>query len=103
MLPATEYVYNNSTHAVIGVSPFYALYSMNPELAWDVEGDTPKGEAPATYKCVKQIITIRELLQEHLRTAAEIQAKYYNKSHMVKTYNIEDIVLLSTKNIRLAH
>ena len=103
MLPAAEYAYNNSTHAVIGISPFYALYGLNPELAWDVEGDTPKGEAPAARERAKQMIAIREPLQERLRTAAEIQAKYYNKSHMAKTYNVGDMVLLSTKNIRLAH
>ena len=51
----------------------------------------------------KQMITIRELLQKYLQTAAEIQVKYYNKSHIVKTYNIRNIVLLSTKNIKLAH
>src|SRR5437762_235879 len=50
----------------------------------------------------KQMITIRELLQKYLQTAAEIQVKYYNKLHMAKTYNIRDMVLLLTKNIKLA-
>src|SRR5881396_865488 len=36
------------------------------------------------------MIAIRELLQECLQTAAEAQAKYYNKSHMAKTYNNKD-------------
>ena len=103
MLPAAEYAYNNSIHVVIRVSYFYTLYSMNPELAWDIEGDTSEGEAPATHKHAKQMITIRELLQKCLWAVVEIQVKYYNKSHIVKTYNIRDIVLLSTKNIRLAH
>src|SRR5438876_266138 len=49
------------------------------------------------------MIAIRELLQECLWTAAEAQAKYYNKSHMAKTYNVGDMVLLLTKNIKLAH
>ena len=31
-----------------------------------------------------------------------MQAKYYNKSHMAKTYNVGDMVLLLTKNIKLA-
>src|SRR5438876_3468437 len=48
------------------------------------------------------MIAIRELLQECLWTAAEAQAKYYNKSHMAKTYNVGDMVLLSTKTIKLA-
>src|SRR5204863_9253689 len=101
--PAAEYAYNNSTHTVTGVSPFYALYGINPELVWDVGGDNPKGEAPAACERAEQMIAIRELLQEHLRTAAEAQAKYYNKSHMTKTYNVGDMILLLTKNIKLAH
>src|SRR5881396_2063020 len=77
MLPAAEYAYNNSTHTVTGVSSFYALYGINPELAWDVGSDNPKGEAPAARERAEQMIAIRELLQERLQTAAEAQAKYY--------------------------
>src|SRR5205809_8094471 len=99
MLPAAEYVYNNSTHMVTEVSPFYALYGINPKLAWDVRGNNPTGEAPAARECAEQMIAIREPLQECLQTAAEVQAKYYNKSHIAKTYNIGDMVLLSIKNI----
>src|SRR5436309_13606994 len=55
MLPAAKYVYNNSTHIVTGVSPFYTLYSINPELAWDVGGDNPKEEAPAARKRAEQM------------------------------------------------
>src|SRR5205809_7664636 len=102
MLPAAEYVYNNSTHMVTEVSPFYALYGINPELAWDVGGDNPKGEAPAARECAEQMITIRKLLQKCLWTAVEVQVKYYNKSHMAKIYNVGDIILLLTKNIKLA-
>ena len=102
MLPAAKYAYNNSTHAITGVSPFYALYSINPELAWDVGGNNPKEEAPTACESTEQMIAIRELLQECLQTAAEAQAKYYNKSHMAKTYNVGDMVLLLTKNIKLA-
>ena len=102
MLPAAEYAYNNLTHIVTEVSPFYALYGINPELAWDVGSDNSKGEAPAARECAEQMIAIREPLQECLRTAAEVQAKYYNKSHMAKTYNVRDMVLLLTKNIKLA-
>ena len=59
MLLATEYIYNNLTYTVTRVSLFYALYGMNPELAWDVKGDTPKGEAPAACERTEQMITIR--------------------------------------------
>src|SRR5437773_11058923 len=102
MLPAAEYAYNNMTHMVTRVSPFYTLYGINPELAWDVGSDNPKGEAPAAREHAEQMIAIREPLQERLWTAAEVQAKYYNKSHMAKTYNIGDMVLLLSKNIKLA-
>jgi len=66
MLPAAEYAYNNFTYAVIRVSLFYTLYNMNLELAWDVKGDTLKGEAPATHEYTKQIIAIRKPLQKYL-------------------------------------
>ena len=62
MLPVAKYAYNNSTYTITGVSPFYALYGMNLELAWDVEGDTPKGEAPAAHQYAEQMIVIRKPL-----------------------------------------
>ena len=53
MLLATEYVYNNSTHIVTRVSLFYALYSINPKLVWDVRGNNSKEKALAAYKYVE--------------------------------------------------
>ena len=55
-------MYNNLIHIVTEVLPFYALYGINPELAWDVGSDNPKGEAPAACKHAEQMIAIREPL-----------------------------------------
>ena len=62
MLPAAKYAYNNSIYMVTGVSPFYALYGINPELVWNVRGNNSKGEAPATHEYIEQMIIIREPL-----------------------------------------
>jgi hypothetical protein len=56
MLHAAEYAYNNSKHSVTKVSPFYAMYGINPELTWDIADDILKGEAPAAKKCVEELM-----------------------------------------------
>ena len=90
-------------YIVTRVLLFYTFYSINSKLVWDVKGNNPKGKVLAACKHAKQIIAIRELLWEYLWIAAKMQVKYYNKFHIVKIYNARDIVLLLTKNIKLAH
>src|SRR5579862_7939740 len=101
-LEQAEFAYNNSVHASTGRTPFYAMYGYHSEFTWDVADDIPEGEAPAARRRAAAINAEREKLKERLRQAVEYQAKWYNKSHTPKHYQVGDRVLLSSKNLRLS-
>ena len=43
-------MYNNTTHASMGMMLFYAMYGYHPKFTWDVEDDIPEGKAPAAHQ-----------------------------------------------------
>jgi hypothetical protein len=102
LLYMAEFSYNNSVHSVTGVTPFYAVLGYHPELAWDVEVDAPKREAPAARDRAAALSILREELTKRLKASTEYQTKYYNKHHKPMEYNAGDMVMLSSKNISLA-
>ena len=100
LLPLAEFAYNNGTQALIGCSPFYAMYAYHPEVRFEVEGDSRKEEVPAAKDRMKIIYDTREALLQRWENVVKLQAKYYDVKHKPKTYNVGDVVMLSTKNLR---
>ena len=100
LLPLAEFAYNNGTQASIGCSPFYAMYAYHPEVRFEVEGNSRKEEVPAAKDRVKIIYDICEALLQRWENVIKSQAKYYDAKHKPKTYNVGDLVMLSTKNLR---
>src|SRR5438045_2439650 len=70
-LPQAEFTYNNTVHALTGVSPFFALYGYNPDFTWDVEDAIPEGEAPAAHEHAVTIKAAREQLADRLWESSE--------------------------------
>lgn len=100
-LPSAEFAYNNSRQSLSGMTPFKALMGYDPQLAKSAR-DAPPGEGvPSAIERVKKIIHLRDHLMSRLRVARESQAKYYNAKHQPRSYNVGDLVLLSTKNLQL--
>ena len=50
---------------------------------------------------VKHVHDIREALEQRYQYIAKTQAKYYDAKHKPQTYNVGDLVMLSTKNLCL--
>jgi transposase InsO family protein len=97
-LPLAEFSYNNSKHASIGVSPFYALTGQHPR--WDFA--TPGSPVnPSAEDRLDRLQSIHEELREHLLAAQEHQKKAadrYRKATPV--YQVGDKVWLLRRNIR---
>jgi hypothetical protein len=98
LLPLAEFAYNNSQQATIGTSPFYACYGFHPRI--DCEPH-PQALAPAAAQRAAQLAKDRESMEKRWRDATERQARYYNNRHKPQIYRTGDLVLLSTKNLRL--
>jgi hypothetical protein len=50
LLPQAEFTYNNTTHALTGISPFFANYEFHPRFNLEIHGDSvnPSAEERAT-------------------------------------------------------
>ena len=95
-----EYVYQSAKYATIDVSPFEAIYSYNPEISMRLEDESRPEEVPAVKECIADIHKLREELKERWRKASDTQAKAYNKKQKPMSFNIGDLIILSTKNLK---
>lgn len=94
-LPLIKLAYNSSRQESIGLTPFEALYGIQPTLPKDVQvylflerhavyedgapGDGYLAEFGARLR------TVRDLARDHLRLAEQTQALEYNRRHRVQT------------------
>ena len=98
-LPMAEYAYNNSRHAVTQMSPFQAIFGEVPR--WEEAlADVREDEVPAARRRAEDVSAMKAKLEARLAEAAQTQAKYYNRKHLPKTYNIGDKVYLNMKYIK---
>ena len=100
LLSMAEYAYMNSWHTAIGTTPFHLMYGYHPEIRYEIEDDSAEGKVPAANDRIKQLQTLRDETAERLRSAIELHAKYYNKSHLPQEYKVGDLVMLATKNLK---
>ena len=101
LLPLAEFAYMNSEHSTLGISPFYCMYGYNPDINFEPE-DRPIGEEiPAAKDRVKSLHEMRLTLADRWRRITESSQKAYNKKHDPKSYNVGDLVMLNTKNLKL--
>ena len=101
LLPLAQFAYQNSTHSALGCSPFFAMYGYNPELRYNVGDNIAQERVPAAKERVKQVHSVRDTLARRWQSIADSTSKYYNKKHLAKDFNEGDLVMLSTKNLKL--
>jgi len=102
LLPMAEFAYNNSYHSTIKSTPFQVMHNYDPSINYeDDTGDgIIEGEVPAAAERVRSIQDARIALEKSWASAAESHAKFYNKSHIPQSYNVGDLVMLSTQNLK---
>ena len=97
----TEYAYNNNKHSVIKMSSFEIMFDETSNWQDKIqELNNDDEEVLTTLHRVQKIIEIKILLQIQLESIKKTQAKYYNRIHISKTYNIDDKIRLNFKNIK---
>ena len=93
-----EFAYNNKVHAATKTSLFKANYSHDPKMGFE---GRRKGKYKAAEKFIKRIRKIQEKVKVALGKAQEEMKKFANrKRREEEEYRVENLVLLSTKNLK---
>ena len=97
-LGTAEFAYNNKMHSSTKVSPFKANYGQDPRMGFEIRR---KGKYEGAEKFVTKIKEIQEEAKAALGKAQEEMKKYADKKRgEVDDYKVEDLVMLSTKDLK---
>ena len=100
-LPTVELVINSLPNQSTGFSPFYLNHGYEPMTPIQLlKGDEDvKTESIGSF--VRRIKSDWELARENLKRSVDLQAKYYDKKHKDIEFDVGELVLLSTRNLKM--
>ena len=97
-LGTAEFAYNNKTHSSTKVLPFKANYRQDPRMGFEMR---KKGKYKGAEKFVTKMKEIQEEAKAVLGKAQEEMKKYIDRKRAkVDEYKVEDLVMLSTKDLK---
>ena len=82
------------------MTPFWALYSYDPELPSVLGTKPPPNEIQSITERINGVLNARKTLEQNWLEAQAQQARYYNKRHKPKKFDLNLWVFLSSKNIK---
>ena len=96
-----ELVINALPNQSTGFSPFYLNYGYEPVTPIQlIKGDEEiKTESIGSF--VNRVKSDWELARQNLKKSVDLQAKYYNKKHRDIGFEVGELVLLSTRNLKM--
>jgi len=97
-LPLAEFAYNNSVHEAVKATPFYLNYGRQPRTPDQI---IPSDEVPAADDFAQHMTDIIAKAKVHLEQARDRARKIADRSRRDKQFAVNDMVLLSTRNIHL--
>ncbi|SCV31342.1 uncharacterized protein FFFS_03006 [Fusarium fujikuroi] len=73
----------------------------DPEFHIAAEDISSEGGVPEVRRRIQKLQELRDKLATHWRNATERQAKYFNSKHQEMNFKQGQLVMLSTKNLKL--
>jgi len=93
-----EFVYNNKAYSSMKTLPFKANYGQDPRIGFKMR---KKGRYEGAEKFVTKMREIQEEAKAALGKAQKEMKKYANRKRAeVNEYKVEDLVMLSTKDLK---
>ena len=97
-LGMAEFTYNNKVHSNTRTSPFKANYEQDPRRGFEKR---KKGKYEGADKFIEKMKEIQEEVKVILGKVQEEIKKYTDKRRVeVNNYKVEDLVMLSTKDLK---
>ena len=96
-----ELVINSLPNKSTGFSPFHLNYGHEPILLIELLNSDEEIRTKIIGPFVRRVISDWELAKENLYRAVGLQQKYYDRKRRDIQYTIGDLVLLSTKNLKM--
>jgi len=97
-LPVAEFAYNNATHSATHATPFFANYGYHPDTPATL--NLPQSSVGDYATKLKEI---HIFIQQQAADAKEFQAAQANKHRRHLTFQVGDLVRLTSTNINLAN
>ena len=75
------------------------MYEYHSEIRYEVENNFFEEKISSAKDRVEQLQNLRKNLKKRLKKVVEYQTKYYNKNHKSREFVVDELILLSTKNL----
>ncbi|SPC65051.1 related to Gag-pol polyprotein [Ustilago sp. UG-2017b] len=97
LLDTAAFVYNNTVHNSIGVSPFFACYGWNPKAHPDIPQRLGVND-PDRFEYLIDGKERCKYLQEQIREAQRRTVDQYNRKHKDIEFKVGDMVYINCRN-----
>ncbi|KAJ1039928.1 hypothetical protein NDA10_004812 [Ustilago hordei] len=97
LLDTAAFVYNNTVHNSIGVSPFFACYGWNPKAHPDIPRRLGVND-PGRFEYLMDGKEHCKYLQEQIREAQRRSVDQYNRKHKDIEFKVGDMVYINHRN-----
>ena len=101
LLPTVELVVNLLPNSNTSFSPFYLNYGYEPLTPIELLRGDELAKTETVEAFVRRVPSDWKLAKENLERSVRLQAKYYDGKHRDMGYKVGDLVLLSTRNLRI--
>ena len=101
LLPTVEMVINSLPNQSTGFSPFFLNYGHEPVMPIQLLRGNESARTESVASFIKRVTSDWNLARENLQRSVGLQQKYYDQKHRDVQYKVGDLVLLSTKNLKL--
>ena len=101
LLPTVELVINSLPNSSTGFSPFYLNYGYEPVAPIQLLRGDELAKTESVGSFIQRAASDWKLARQNLEKSVRLQQKYYDKKHRDVGYKVGDLVLLSTRNLKL--
>ena len=101
LLPTVELAINSLPNSSTGFTPFYLNYGYEPVTPIQLIRGDEVATTESVEVFVQRLSSDWKLARQNLDRSVRLQAKYYDAKHRDVGFKVGDLVLLSTRNLKM--